>query len=350
MLHLMLATFRKDPKTIVGYAFYCYNTKQVVQVPVEGLVEFSKGHKIVNAEFATDKKGIKLVGTNGTIDRYPILDVSTGKVVGKSPLIVISRLNDGFRLINAFGEITLLTTKEAVMYCKFNGIANGKITSIKGTETISSIAGNYPDEDITIKVKAPVEVVKGKEEVKKEPFMRDEFYKVLEQAFGKKRANIIRYLIETRKVAVNVLVDITKSHEKGIALAGLLFYTADKNDVKLRALLSEIVDTNALDIVDYMTNKGIALDSYWDATVCLPVHKTTSKKDIDKGFMENCVGNYIIANGCFEDITIAEDGAFATYKGDEISKDKYSVAGYNPVTKGIVFIDDSNNVKIAKIG
>lgn len=349
MLYLMLATFRKDPKTIVGYNLYNFNTKKVIQVPVEGLAELAKNHTVANADFATDKKGIKLVGSNGTIDRYPILDAATGKVVGKSSLIVVSRLNDGFRLMNAFGETILLTTKEAVLYCKFNGIANGKITSIKGTETISSIVGTYPEEDITITKKQPVEVVK-EDKAKKEPFMRDEFYKALELAFGKKRSDIIKYLIETKKAASNLLVDITKSHEKGIALAGLLFYTTNTPDSKLRTLLSEIVDSAALDIVDYMTAKGIAIENYWDAIVFLPVHKTNSKKDVDKGFMENCIGNYIVKHGQFEDITIAEDASFATYKGEEVSKDNYSVAGYNPVTKGIVFMNKSNDVKIAKLG
>lgn len=349
MLYLMLATFRKDAKTIVGYNFYEYNTKKIVQVSADKLTELVKdGSKIVNADLATTKKGIQLVGNNGTVDRYPILDLG-GNVIGKSPLVVISRLNDGFRLLNAYGKMTLLTTKEAVLYCKFNGIANGKITSIKGTETISSISGTYPDEDLSIEKLRKAEAPKTEKVAEAKQDFGKEFYLALERAFGKDKANLIKYLIEDKKAAPNTLVDIAKSHEKGIALAGLIFYTGDKGkDEKLTKLLTKLVDKEALSIVDYMTDKGIVLENYWDCKVYLRKHKT-SDKDIDRGFMENCVGNYIIEKGPFENITISDDGTFATYKGTEVSKADYTVAGYNPVTRGISFINEEGTAKVAKL-
>lgn len=351
MLYLMLATYRKDPKTILGYKLYNFNEKKVIQVSVEQLSDMiTKKEKVVNADFVKDKKGIKLVGTNGIVDRYPVVDVATGKVIGKSPLIVLSKLNDGFRLMNAFGETMMLTNKEAVMYCKFNGIANGKITSIKGTETISCISGNYTEEDISISNVRAANKPKGVKAVGKEPNMGEDFYTALEKAFGINRTNIIKHLIETKGAALNVLVEITKSHEKGIALAGLLFYMNNTSDTELKSLLLKIVENSALDIVDNMLDKGIKVDEYWDCPVCLPVHKTDNKKDIDRGFIENCVGNYIVAKGPFEGVTISEDATVAMYKGNEVSRSGYKVAGYNPISNAFTFVSEAGDVKIAQIG
>jgi len=127
-----LATFSEDLRT--GFTIGCVQSLGVNET-IRIIREYSA---IMNA---TVKDG-KVVGTNGSLDRYPtISDRGTSKEI-----VIISKLQDGFKCCNGDGYTISLTTEEVVDICKAYGISNGKIVTVNGTETISCISGSYINE------------------------------------------------------------------------------------------------------------------------------------------------------------------------------------------------------------
>lgn len=101
-------------------------------------------------------EGGKLVATNGAMDKYPLLDVATGKYVGKPTAIILNRVevNDkllGYTVFCADGIIRELVLPKAIEVYNTVGIANGKIRHTSDGDIISSIKGNYPLRVLEIK-------------------------------------------------------------------------------------------------------------------------------------------------------------------------------------------------------
>lgn len=372
-LVIMVGTFRTGKK-IDGYLFCMNKGQRAVQVVNSNtdLINFFTANNVINAEIKKSDKGlIELKGTNGIVDRYPIINTKNGEIVYNS-LIVYSRLNDGFRFLNAEGKEILLTNKEALAFSRMYGIANGKVTNISGTDTISSISGTYPYEDISVMdirrsnvrtAKAntvttvgdykPVEVPDETKDV-----MGSSFYAELEKAFGKERTAVLKYLFEVKKVdveKVTVVLGKLKSimKKEGIALTGLIQLSNDNEDAELERLLKvgKLVQAEALDIVKFMNNKGIIIDKYWDAPAYLGLDEMPSVYDITLEKIENCVGNFLVDNPTPDaKIDITPMGVLIPYFGKQaVSKSNCSLAGFNPVLVAFTFLDKTTHKKfIAK--
>jgi len=110
---------------------------------------------IMNAELS----GNKIVGTNGSLQRYAVLD--GGRLVGKSPLIILYSLgNGGYKVTTYLGEVVDISEEEAINYADTEGIANGKIvTGEKGKRFISSILGTYKTDFLTLDKKSGASMV-----------------------------------------------------------------------------------------------------------------------------------------------------------------------------------------------
>lgn len=140
MRMLMIAIHYGRNGSIRGFRLFNLNTNEWIDTTYESVYEsIKKGIEITNVEI--DSAG-NLSGTNGSFDRYPKIDY-TGKLSGKSPLIIIMKLLDGgFTVTNYMGEVVNISEAEAINYASTEGIANGKITK----NIISSIFGEYDQE------------------------------------------------------------------------------------------------------------------------------------------------------------------------------------------------------------
>lgn len=142
----MIATIMQH-KEVVGFRIFDPAEKKFMNVPATSVQEVvaKKQADIINLGIENNE----LVGTNGTIDRYPKVSPSGILLGEKSPLIVISQLGEvGYKVVDYKGKVLKVKTQEVVSYAKKNGIANGKVVSRDNIEFISSIVGNYDIEKI----------------------------------------------------------------------------------------------------------------------------------------------------------------------------------------------------------
>lgn len=336
---VLIGVLKETEKKVVGYRLANIENGQVnlITVPASALNKIA-GEKIVNAEVVNKTGKIELKGTNGTLDRYPVINAATGQLVGKCPIIILTRLNDGFRCINGNGAIALFTNRDALTYSKMSGISNGKITKIKGTEIISSIVGNYPFEDVTI--------IKP-EEVKKAPKYSEEFYKRVAERYGQPKTDLMKYMIEDRKYSMKMMLEFLASSDIGCILAGLLEFNADiekgKTDAGMVKVLSRNVEKAGLDILESLFKSGIAMAEFWDTerTVRYDTSKEDSKYGITLTAIENKIYNFKLAGSELSkkikvDVN-PEKKAAAEKKG-------YTVIGFNPLKNTITVEDNKNEI------
>ena len=139
-----IGVVKDTKKTIIGYRLLDIDDKSVKDVPSTDLLSVLKRGeiKIVGLEL----KGNKVVGSNGSIDRYPI--IINKNVPGSSPLIVITQLlmDDeilGYKIADWKGSIINSSLSDVVKYAKNNGISNGAVKKVGDKEFVSSISGEY---------------------------------------------------------------------------------------------------------------------------------------------------------------------------------------------------------------
>ena len=160
MAYLMIAVIQKDKK-VVGYrVFDAESRKEFRDVPAADLKQVIQSGKaeVLNLGIQNDE----LVGTNGSIERYPRL--SNGILLNEtSPLVVLNQLGDvGYTVVDYNGVVKRAKTSDVVEYAKKSGIANGKVVMKDNIEFISSIAGTYTMERIVAsKIKNDAETVRA---------------------------------------------------------------------------------------------------------------------------------------------------------------------------------------------
>lgn len=129
-----------DGRDTIGIRVLDVDTKQVQDVPVSSLISILKSGTAMINNLGIDNG--KLVGTNGAIYRLP--KIVDGKLVGKSPMVVINQIGDtGYTVANYAGVVVKVGRLRAIEYAKTEGISNGKIVNKEGKEFISSIIGGY---------------------------------------------------------------------------------------------------------------------------------------------------------------------------------------------------------------
>lgn len=135
----------KRSKSILGARILDDETGDTKDVPLSNLIQvMSKGVRVENCKIS----GNSIEGTNGSLDRFPLLIVNKG-LAGDSPLVVLSKLDGGFKVCDWKGTIKKLSNDDVVKYSKQNGIANGKLCSLGSDNiTVSSIKGTYKKEEV----------------------------------------------------------------------------------------------------------------------------------------------------------------------------------------------------------
>lgn len=122
-----------------------FRSVRVMDVKIESAIRAVESGAAIIQNLAIEDG--KLVGTNGSMDRYAV--VEDGRLKGKSPMIVINRVGDiGFTVSDYIGTVRKFRAADVIEYAKKEdgGIANGKLVVREdGAEIISSIVGSYEE-------------------------------------------------------------------------------------------------------------------------------------------------------------------------------------------------------------
>ena len=115
----------------------------------------SKKYEVTNLAV----EGGKLVGTNGALDKYTLINPATGQVEGTPKAVILNRTEidgklAGYTVFTQMGSISLIDVKQAVTLCNNKLISNGKIRHTQDGDIVSAIGGNYPLMEVEAK-KAP---------------------------------------------------------------------------------------------------------------------------------------------------------------------------------------------------
>lgn len=125
-------------------------------------------------------QGKRLVGTNGSFERYP--QIYNNTLIGKSPLIVISQYERdgaivGYSVADWQGKCIKMSAESVINYAENNGISNGMLKSINGKTIISSISGSY--KQIHIKTSNQI-VIDTSVEIDNDPWTVEKFTKYMD--------------------------------------------------------------------------------------------------------------------------------------------------------------------------
>lgn len=105
-------------------------------------IAFSKGMDIRGLKVENGK----LVGNNGSIDRYTKMDYKTGKLLQKTQLVVLKKLGQSkYILCDGMGKVVKVSEKDMIDNIengRFN-IANGKLVNKDGNKYVCQISGQY---------------------------------------------------------------------------------------------------------------------------------------------------------------------------------------------------------------
>lgn len=348
---ILVATLRGEKDKIVGYnvlQYYPNKGAKLMQIPAgdKGLA----GIKFENAVIEADGT---LKGTNGSLDRYAKIVSKNGAAVMLSrPLVVISKLRNGFILSDGMGNLARMTYKEALAYFKLQGIANGKIVKDNsGKEFISAIRGNFVEEDIEIPVAKPAAPVAGKEAPKEKREYSNDFYSLLEKAYGKKRAALIKYMIEYKGVGnMDAFAQMLKECVYGAEVIALIMFTTNsKDDKKLEALIGGLVEDEVINTVKIMSDNGVAFDTLWDVNKTLGYNETGSKKIITNMKVYNIVVNYLVdSKKAINGIEMKEDEVYVD--GKKLTGfENFAIVGIKPTRPGDVVLQLDSKSGITKV-
>lgn len=138
-------------KQLSGYRLvqYDYDTGKTLikDIGVDVLKNAMKsGLEIQNAAIVSNE----ITGTNGTLDRLANFAIMSGKIIGRSPLVILYKLGDvGYVVSDGGGNVRKLPIEKVLEYSKENGIANGKVVKREdGTEFVSAINGEYEVKEV----------------------------------------------------------------------------------------------------------------------------------------------------------------------------------------------------------
>lgn len=174
---LLLSTlYNKKGGSIVGYRILDTDSKNTMNVPVDNFIKVIQSNQAVVDNVKVEAN--RVIGTNGSIERYPKCTVNNRLIDSKaSPIIIINKVGDfGYTVSDYKGTIKVISEADAIAYAEKAGIANGKIVPSETGTFISAISGTYPviPDTISDKLKAnqnktDTKPVETKQEIKEEP-------------------------------------------------------------------------------------------------------------------------------------------------------------------------------------
>lgn len=183
---ILVGTVRENKKNIVGYRVLDLKTFSGTTLNEDGLKQYGID-RIYGLGINKSKGGNKLIGTNGAIERYPIIDNNSGRLVQNNAVIVIG-VSKGNKFVcsDYNGTIVQFTEKEVIDFASRpgNNIANGKIVTKDNKRFISAISGTYPVFDLP-------EIAQPKE-MDKKPMSQEDAIKDIKICLNKVARAVIR--------------------------------------------------------------------------------------------------------------------------------------------------------------
>lgn len=151
-----------DPKNEIGFRILDTKTQTASNVSYASMLDvLKKGKtKIENVKLSDGK----VVGTNGSLERYAAEDLNGTLLKGKRPIVVLAQIGDThYDLSDHKGTVLRHTVEEALKSAGMRGVANGKVVTKDGKSFISAISGTYPaanlpktgNKQVPVKVAAP---------------------------------------------------------------------------------------------------------------------------------------------------------------------------------------------------
>jgi hypothetical protein len=178
---ILVGTVRESKAKIVGYRVLDVASRAGSVVTADKFPAFIKQNEVLGVAI----EGGKVTGTNGAIDRYPILNTS-GQLVDNNSVIVLSAKGDKFLCSDFNGTVVPFTEKELINYATRSGnsIANGKIVTKGNKKFISAISGTYPELYIPEEKKPAT--------TDKKPASKEEIIKDIKYCLNKVAKEVIR--------------------------------------------------------------------------------------------------------------------------------------------------------------
>lgn len=189
MSRFIMIAVHKNGKKTAAIRFINYsdvNNNETADIPYANVLATirNKGNGCIeNLEI---QSGI-LKGVNGSIDRYGVIE---NGIIKSSAVVILDKVVDdngntlGYDCCGASGKVWRLRSADVIRLVRKEGIANGKVVNVNGSDIISAIDGNYKEVrlDITTKENKPItkeaakESINNKEE-RKEDIKEVEGYK-----------------------------------------------------------------------------------------------------------------------------------------------------------------------------
>lgn len=119
----------------------------------DALAQAINSKKITVTNMTVNVRG--LVSTNGAMDKYTTIGPN-GAVVGTPRFVILNRVEtkgklSGYVVFTNTGIVQAISVKEAAAYAAKGLVANGKIKHTADGDIVSSINGNYPLVETSIK-------------------------------------------------------------------------------------------------------------------------------------------------------------------------------------------------------
>lgn len=138
---LMIAVIKYDRDSVQAFRIYDTEKNQIREIPEQELVEALKKHNLIINNLGLNEED-KIVGTQGSIDRYATLGVFTD-INHKYPIVVINKVRGGYTVVDCAGNQIVMSEAELIKYAKHFGVANAKVVTKGKTEFISAISGTF---------------------------------------------------------------------------------------------------------------------------------------------------------------------------------------------------------------
>ena len=132
-----------------GISAYGFVTSdyQTIMMSVNQVLQGIGNKKFTITNLGIDDKG-KLVATNGALNRYSMINTTTGMPDGEPMAVVLNRVEKngklvGYTMFMQDCTIREVGIKEAVAMCNGKVISNGKLRHTNDGDIVSSINGNF---------------------------------------------------------------------------------------------------------------------------------------------------------------------------------------------------------------
>lgn len=148
-IYMISRVMQKNKLTGIGLLDDKSNRYKVVSL--QSVIQALKSNRFPIENLMLDRGELK--GSNGSLARYPIVDVN-GSLRDNNSVIILNELTErektiGYTISDYKGTILKVKSQDLIKYIKTKGVANGKLVYRDGNEFISSITGEYKKIDIS---------------------------------------------------------------------------------------------------------------------------------------------------------------------------------------------------------